>query len=185
MLLRDRNIIPVGSNGGWALISLIVGLVVGIVLCFAGILMVHSTSKSSFCLSCHEMDAPGRDWQDSVHYVNNKGVVAECRDCHIGPGLVEEVKAKFTAGTRDMLVHLFQRPNATPEVRADWRKSARASIKDESCRHCHMVLIAPGIGQGGIIAHLTYQRSGKNLGLKCITCHYHRFHGPKPAYGTL
>jgi nitrate/TMAO reductase-like tetraheme cytochrome c subunit len=185
MLLREREMVSMGNSRGWVLLSLVVGLLIGIVLCFAAIMVVHSTSNSNFCLSCHEMNASGRDWQASIHYANRRGVVAQCRDCHIGPGLVQEVKAKFSSGARDMLVHLFQRPRATQEVREDWRKKARASIKDESCRHCHMVLISPGIKKGGIIAHLTYQRSGKRLNLKCITCHYHRFHGPKPEYGTL
>ena len=175
----------VGNICGRVLLSLVIGLVVGIILCFVGIMVVHSTSQSNFCLSCHEMGPAGKDWQISAHYSNKQGVVAQCRDCHINPGLTEKLKAKFTSGTRDIFTHLFQKPQATHEVRDEWRKRARTSIKDESCKNCHRVLIPPGISKGGIIAHLTYRRSRETLGLRCITCHYHRFHGPKPAYGTL
>jgi len=183
--LRIEKGVVVGNSCGRALLSLVIGLVVGIILCFVGIMVVHSTSQSNFCLSCHEMGPAGKDWQISAHYSNKQGVVAQCRDCHINPGLTKELEAKFTSGLRDMLTHIFQKPQATTEVRDEWRKMARASIEDESCRNCHRVLIPPGISQGGIIAHLTYRRSRKTLGLRCITCHYHRFHGPKPAYGTL
>ncbi len=184
--MRDTRMgVVLGKKEGKAFVSLIVGLFVGAALCFFGILIVHSTSKASFCLSCHEMRPAGADWKVSAHYANSKGVVAECKDCHIKPGLIHEILAKMTDGTKDLMFHIVEKPNPTEEVRSRWRASARKSISDESCRHCHKVLIPPNISKGGIIAHMTYRRSKDQLGLKCIKCHFHRFHGPKPAYGTL
>ena len=183
--MRETRSNVLRGNEGRTVVSLVVGLFMGAALCFFGILIVHSTSKSSFCLSCHEMKPAGADWRTSAHYANARGVVAECRDCHIKPGLVHEVLAKMTDGTKDLMFHLVDNPEPTEDVREKWRASVRKSISDESCRHCHRVLIPPGISKGGIIAHMTYQRSKDQLGLKCVKCHYHRFHGPKPEYGTL
>jgi len=158
---------------------------VGFITCIIFVSIVHHTSKASFCLSCHEMEPAGKGWRLSAHYANRQGIVVQCRDCHIEPGLGGEIKAEFTSGLKDFLVHLFQRPKATKELREKWKEISRAKISDANCRKCHKTLIPPGIKMGGIIAHMSYERNKDTLKITCLKCHYHTFHGPKPAYGTL
>lgn len=47
--------------------------------------VLHKTSSTEFCVSCHSMQTPLAEYQGSVHFQNTKGIRAECADCHI-PG---------------------------------------------------------------------------------------------------
>ena len=58
---------------------------------------VHYTSTTEFCLSCHSMRTPGEEYKTSVHFRNASGVRAECKDCHIPPGIVPTLVRKTEA----------------------------------------------------------------------------------------
>ena len=75
---------------------------------------VHYTSTTEFCLSCHSMRTAGEEYKTSVHFRNASGVRAECKDCHIPPGVVPTLIRK-TEALND-LYHTFISPSIdTPE----------------------------------------------------------------------
>ena len=72
-------------NKKWKWIAglVFVGILLGGALVLSSMWMMHKTSDTSFCLSCHTMQAPYEEYQGSAHFMNQKGIRAECRDCHI------------------------------------------------------------------------------------------------------
>ncbi len=79
------------------LIMLVVGVLVGV----GGLLLsqhvLHKTSETAFCLSCHSMSKPFEEYQGTVHFSNQKGIRAECADCHIPKSGVDYLFAKLKA----------------------------------------------------------------------------------------
>jgi len=50
-------------------------------------LSFHYSSTNKFCSSqCHEMVEPYQQYLKSSHYDSERGVVADCADCHLPPG---------------------------------------------------------------------------------------------------
>ena len=104
---------------------------------------VHYTSSTEFCLSCHSMRTVGEEYQTSIHFRNASGVRAECKDCHITPGIVPTLLRK-TEALND-LYHTFISPSIdTPEKftakRAELaqREWARMSANNSAaCKSCH------------------------------------------------
>lgn len=72
-------------------------IVLGAVIVLAGQWTLHKTSSTEFCLSCHTMQAPYEEYTGSVHFQNQKGIRAECADCHIPEGGVDYLVAKLLA----------------------------------------------------------------------------------------
>lgn len=55
------------------------------------------TNKTAFCVSCHAMEHPQAEWEGSGHFSNQKGIRAECADCHVPQESWHYVKAKVLA----------------------------------------------------------------------------------------
>lgn len=64
-------------------IALLVGIIIGVVLLAGTATIMHKTSDTEFCVSCHTMQQPLAEYQGSVHFQNDKGIRAECADCHV------------------------------------------------------------------------------------------------------
>ncbi|AMG91147.1 pentaheme c-type cytochrome TorC [Citrobacter amalonaticus] len=104
---------------------------------------VHYTSSTEFCVSCHSMRTVGQEYESSIHFRNASGVRAECKDCHIPPGVIPTLERK-TEALSD-LYHTFISPSIdTPEklsqkraelAQREWtRMSANHSA---ACKSCH------------------------------------------------
>ncbi len=63
----------------------------------AGAKALHKTSDTAFCLSCHSMSKPFEEYQGTVHFSNQKGIRAECADCHIPKSGMDYLFAKLKA----------------------------------------------------------------------------------------
>jgi len=155
-------------------------LVLGIVLGAAGISAggygVHFTSGSEFCMWCHEMRVVGEyGWMHSVHYRNPKGVVAECRDCHIPPEVGHMMWVKTRDGVKDVFVHFLGESNPREMKWMELGESARRKISDSSCLECHKNLTPKGAEIKTIIAHRAYRRLDGEK--RCVDCHREEFHG--------
>ncbi|HFO5437661.1 TPA: NapC/NirT family cytochrome c, partial [Escherichia coli] len=78
------------------LLFLLIAVVVG-----GGLLLaqkaLHKTSDTAFCLSCHSMSKPFEEYQGTVHFSNQKGIRAECADCHIPKSGMDYLFAKLKA----------------------------------------------------------------------------------------
>ncbi|WP_439235020.1 NapC/NirT family cytochrome c [Lonepinella koalarum] len=72
-------------------------MIVGAVALFGVQSIMKATSSTEFCVSCHSMEHPKAEWEGSVHFMNSKGIRAECSDCHVPHDGLDYVKAKFIA----------------------------------------------------------------------------------------
>ena len=62
---------------------LLLGALLGIAALGVTVTVLHKTSSTEFCVSCHSMQTLLAEYQGSVHFQNVKGIRAECADCHI------------------------------------------------------------------------------------------------------
>lgn len=73
-------------------------LLIAVVVGGGGLLLaqkaLHKTSDTAFCLSCHSMSKPFEEYQGTVHFSNQKGIRAECADCHIPKSGMDYLFAK-------------------------------------------------------------------------------------------
>jgi len=138
--------------------------------------VIHATSETEFCLLCHEMAIVGRyGWLHSAHVRNDKGVVADCEDCHIPPGLVPMLWTKARDGTKDVAVHLFGESDPNEMAWMELRESARRKIRDSACETCHGEPVPHGASIKMIVAHRANMRLRNRK--KCLDCHREEFHG--------
>lgn len=122
---------------------MVAGAGVMLLLLWAGWQGVHQTSSTAFCLSCHSMSTVGQEYKESIHFKNASGVRAECRDCHIPPGIVATAVRKIAA--LNDLYHEFISPSiATPEAferkRAELAQREWARMTENrsaACKACH------------------------------------------------
>lgn len=95
-----------------------------------GFLAIHYTfeftASADFCMDyCHATEAEHITYQTSLH------ANLECAECHVGPGLDNEIKAKLN-GLRELALYVtdsWERPIASP---VETLRPAR-----EVCEHCH------------------------------------------------
>lgn len=136
---------------------------------------VHYTSTTEFCLSCHSMRTAGEEYKTSVHFRNASGVRAECKDCHIPPGVVPTLIRK-TEALND-LYHTFIFPSIdTPEKFAAKRPElaqrewARMSANNSaSCKSCHSYeAMDHGKQSANAAAQMTAAAAKES---NCIDCH--------------
>lgn len=126
------------AENGWGRVALLVGLVALPVLLSAGSLSYgfHESSRTSFCLSCHEMQAYGaslfadnRAALSAVHYQNRLiDRDSTCYSCHADYAMFGDAKAKLN-GLRHVWVHYF---GNIPEKIALYQPYPTAN-----CLHCH------------------------------------------------
>ena len=62
---------------------LLLGIIIGAALLAGTATVMHKTSDTAFCISCHTMEQPLAEYQGSIHFQNTKGIRAECADCHV------------------------------------------------------------------------------------------------------
>jgi cytochrome c-type protein NapC len=152
----------------WGRITLLVGVAL-VPLAATGFTLVSGTkasSRTSFCLSCHEMGDYGRTlFADNpkalaaVHYQNRLIDRAEtCYACHTDYALFGDVKAKMN-GLRHVWVHYFGK---VPQKIKLYEK-----YPNYNCLHCHddarRFQAAPA--HGPMMAELRAERTS------CLSCH--------------
>ncbi len=59
-------------NKKWKWIAglVFVGILLGGALALSSMWVMHKTSDTAFCLSCHTMQAPYEEYQGSAHFMN-------------------------------------------------------------------------------------------------------------------
>lgn len=135
-------------------------------------LSFHYSSTNRFCSSrCHEMVEPYRQYLQSSHYDSERGVVADCADCHLPLGEISQWYAKIRQGAKDTLMHFFLKPEDIDHN--EWKASAVKNIRSESCEKCHKNLFPSELGRGGFLAHKTFKRGEVK---SCLNCHENLVH---------
>ncbi len=136
--------------------------------------VMHKTSSPEFCVSCHSMQFPQEEWETSVHFSNQKGIRANCADCHVPPEGWHYVKAKVFA-LKDVWYELKGKipdRDAFEKHRYEMAKKVWDEMKatnSATCRSCHS-LDAMEISLQSKSAQ-TMHELAKSDGQTCIDCH--------------
>ncbi|MEE9462059.1 MAG: NapC/NirT family cytochrome c, partial [Bacteroidales bacterium] len=85
-----------------ARIFLLSGILLGILLMFAGNKAVVKTSSNDFCAACHVHPQATQTWKRSTHVDNQRGIMVNCVDCHLPPKGEGYLVEKTKTGIRDV-----------------------------------------------------------------------------------
>jgi len=157
-----------------------------IVLGIAAVLFVgmsvsmSMTSKTSFCISCHEIAKYKDELDKSKHAVDKDKNPIECKQCHIPNSIGPQYLIVKSLGLKDLFVHHFGDPDNLN--RRDMQKAARRFILDENCMTCHRDLMKDTkdkkISEIGRLCHEAYlNKTGTRR--NCIGCHFNMAHLPE------
>ena len=140
------------------------------------------TQKSSFCLSCHEMQPYQKELDASSHAKDAKGQAIGCSQCHVpGTNIVRMLAAKSYMGVKDLWVHYTDAP--VDLHRAAMQPAARRFVDDANCRACHEDLTKNAKNDGpvaaeGKLAHDAYLGVNGQARSGCAGCHANMAHLP-------
>lgn len=166
---------------GATIVTLLIGVVVGVALVLGAEQMDHYTNTDKFCTSCHltgEYIAKSETFLTSTHRMRSGGVIPGCADCHIPKGLVPATWTHVVKGIQDLYgqirydyddpaVWQERRPELAYAVR-DWML-ANDSV---TCRSCHNQDAIKPEKKRGQVQHAEARESG----MTCIACHYNLVH---------
>lgn len=136
--------------------------------------IMHKTSSTEFCVSCHSMSHPQQEWEGSSHFANAKGIRAECSDCHVPQEGWHYVKAKFIA-LKDVWYEMQGKLDSKQKYEAQRAEMAQRvwdemkATDSETCRSCHS-FDAMEFSAQTKLAKETHM-SAKTNGQTCIDCH--------------
>lgn len=127
----------------------------------------HYTSRTDYCMSCHEMDKAVSTWQASAHGTNEPGISAQCKDCHIPRGTTSMLITKV-GKLSELYVHVVESPSEFEyaRMRPDLAERARSKIVDDNCLACHNLDQQIPQNQTQQIAHSTAVNK-----TSCVSCH--------------
>lgn len=163
------------SKPGWRTGILASAIVVVVLLAAAGsIRVLHKTSDTAFCVSCHSMQRPLAEYQGSIHFQNHAGIRAECADCHVPGEPVAWATTKLGA-IKDVVGELTgkidteEKYNSHKLAMAEsvWQKMKASD--SATCRSCHSFAAMDILGQQPEArkAHPVAMKEGRT----CIDCH--------------
>lgn len=124
-------------------VVVIVGVVIGWITLGGTAAVMHYTSSTEFCVSCHTMEIPYEEYEGSIHFTNAKGIRAECADCHIPSDPIGYVITKIRA-SKD-IYHEFVTGKIDTEEKYEEHRMAMAETvwshmranDSATCRSCH------------------------------------------------
>ncbi|END1883578.1 NapC/NirT family cytochrome c [Escherichia albertii] len=161
------------------LIMLVVGVLVGV----GGLLLsqhvLHKTSETAFCLSCHSMSKPFEEYQGTVHFSNQKGIRAECADCHIPKSGVDYLFAKLKASKDIYHEFVSGKIDSDDKFEAHRQETVWKQLRETdsaTCRSCH-TFNAMDIASQSESAQKMHTKAQKD-GETCIDCHKGIAHFP-------
>ena len=134
---------------------ILIGVLIILGLVLAG--AVKYTSRSGFCIVCHEMGPIYKTWQTSSH----KSV--ECIKCHSDPGFAGLVTTK-TEALREVYLHVTGKYKDPIQMKADTSKFTKR------CLSCHKDI--KGKGKPHNDRHF-------QVNMQCYDCHKGLVHDPK------
>jgi nitrate/TMAO reductase-like tetraheme cytochrome c subunit len=158
-------------------------ILIGIAVIFILIsISMGRTSKTEFCMSCHEIRAHKDELEKSSHAVDKDKNPIQCHQCHIPKGIGPRyLFIKTYLGVKDALVHNFGDPEKFDRRRL--QKVARRFLPDENCRVCHDDLTkdvkGSKISEIGRLCHEAYLDQNGNTMRGCAGCHFNMAHLPE------
>ncbi len=148
------------------------GGIVFAVICFLLInISMKPVSTSEYCgTRCHEMKTAYDSWKLTIHGVNEKGLRADCVNCHLPSKdhYFRHIAAKAIEGAKDVYKHHFG-----PEYNVEQlRIKILDEFPDERCLSCHVDLLAKPSSEMSAQAHAeSLNPSDPNELLRCVECH--------------
>ncbi len=143
---------------------------------------MSKTSRTEYCVSCHEMKRHSEEIKQSKHAVDKDKKPIECAQCHI-PNEVgfKYVATKTVLGMKDLFVHYFGDPDRLN--RRGMQHIARRFIPDENCLACHQDLYKntkdQKISDIGKLCHEAYLGINGATKRNCAGCHFNMAHLPE------
>ncbi|MDF7680382.1 NapC/NirT family cytochrome c [Enterobacteriaceae bacterium ESL0689] len=156
------------------IVTLLIGIVIGIILLAGTATVMHKTSDTEFCVSCHTMQQPLAEYQGSIHFQNDKGIRAECADCHVPHQPVSYLATKIGA-LKDVWGEMTGKID-TPEKFEAHKLEMAQNVWDDlkksdsaTCRSCHDFKAMDILAQSPTARnqHPEAIKDGKT----CIDCH--------------
>lgn len=136
--------------------------------------VVHETSSTEFCLSCHSHELNIRaEYEASSHFANASGVRAECADCHLPQDNWFDLMATKIVVSADIIPELAGKVDTHEkwEVhRADMAATVWAEYRENDSRYCKSCHDPAAMQGQSAMATRMHQLAGKN-GKTCIDCH--------------
>ena len=139
-------------------------------------IIVHATSTTEFCFSCHSHEVNVRaEYEASSHFRNASGTRVPCAACHLPEDSWFELMAAKIVVSADIIPELAGKLD-TPEKWEAHRESMAEKVWQEYrdndsryCRNCHNVSAMDLSLQQGRAAKL--HEAGMANGRTCIDCH--------------
>lgn len=167
---------PSSSRLKWLLIS--AGAVA--LLLFLISIPMERTSRTEYCVSCHELKSHKTELEKSSHAKDKDKKPIECRQCHIPNGFGLRYLSVKMMGIKDLWSHKFGDPENLDRRRL--QVVARRYIVDDNCRTCHQDLFKTTkeekISEIGRLAHEAYLGKNGNTRNGCAGCHPNMAHLP-------
>lgn len=135
---------------------------------------LKKTNSMDFCVSCHSMEIPYKEYQDSAHYNNRSGVQATCADCHVPQDTLPKLWAKVRA-SKDVYHYLLgtidtkEKFEERREHMAETVQARMAANDSRTCRNCHES-DNMALEEQSDSARKKHQRAEAE-GKTCISCH--------------
>lgn len=167
-----------GTRGGKAGGTLLIGAFLGVVMVAVVFGGEAAVSTDKFCTSCHSMTYPAAELKKSSHY-GALGANPGCKDCHIPQGFENFHLALYTHavdGARELYLEFAEDYSTLEkfnERRLIMAHDARMNLKkwdSVTCRECHRDPQPPGADAKA--AHKKMETEGAT----CIDCHQNLVH---------
>lgn len=153
-----------GSVVPWALLTVGLVLIPGVVFSFGTVLVLERAEKNEFCLSCHlamkghvdDMVNPNSTSLAALHFKNRYISSDQCYECHTSYGVNGTLEAKMS-GTVDLYKYYTRTFHHPIKM--------REAYPNGDCLKCHAQAVKWLAQHGDFKADLF---SGKT---KCLDCH--------------
>ena len=150
------------------------------ILAFLAAIPLERTSRTEYCLSCHELKTHKAELEKSSHAIDKDKKPIECSQCHIPNGFGLKYLTVKLMGIKDLWVHYFGDSENLDRRRL--QMVARRYIKDDNCRACHQDLFKTTkdkkISEIGRLAHEAYLGKNGTTRSGCAGCHPNMAHLP-------
>jgi nitrate/TMAO reductase-like tetraheme cytochrome c subunit len=139
--------------------------------------VLHETSTTEFCYTCHSHEAFIRpEYEASSHFANVSGVQASCSDCHLPHDNWFELVWTKAVVSLDIIPEMMGKLDTAEKYeahRAEMAESVWRQFKDNDsrfCRDCHVAEAMDLEAQERRTAR-RHSQMAEN-GETCIDCHY-------------
>lgn len=140
------------------------------------------TSRTEFCISCHEMKANAEEMLYSKHAVDKDKKKIECWQCHVPINFgIRYLVVKTYVGLKDVVVHFAYDMDKLD--RRMMQMIGKRFVPDENCLACHPDLTKnlknEKISEIGRLSHEAYSGKNGNTKSNCSGCHTNMAHLPQ------